>query len=79
MCMHGRSNSKSFRVLDCADIRRANETIVREHHPILTGEREICPEMAHIGENSPMLGEYSYQGISLRVANMVNKATIRQV
>ena len=61
MCMLGRSNSKSFGVLDCVDIRRANETVVREHHPILTGEREICPEMAHIGENSPTLGEYSYE------------------
>ena len=45
-------------------IRRANETIVREYHSILTGERDICPEMALIGENgenSPMLGEYSYE------------------
>ena len=60
--MPGRSDSKSFRVLDCTDnIRIANETIVREHHLILTGKIwEICPEMAHIGENLPMLGEYSY-------------------
>ena len=61
MCMLGRSNSKRFGVLHCVDIRRANETVVREHHPILTGEREICPEMAHISENSPTLGEYSYE------------------
>ena len=61
MCMLGRSNSKRFGVLHCVDIRRADETVVREHHPILTGEREICPEMAHIGEYSPMLGEYSYE------------------
>ena len=61
MCILGRSNSKSFGVLHCVDIRRANETVVTEHHPILTGERERCPEMAHIGENSPMLGEYSYE------------------
>ena len=27
MCMLGRSNSKSFGVLDCADIRRANEMV----------------------------------------------------
>ena len=64
MCNPGRSDSKSFVVLDWAVIRRANETIVRENHSIPTGEREICPEMAHIGENgdnSPMLGEYSYE------------------
>ena len=60
----GRSDSKRFGVLDCADIRRANETIVREYHSILTGKQEICPEMALIGENgenSTMLGEYSYE------------------
>ena len=64
MCKPGRSDSKRFGVLDCADIRKANETIVREYHSILKGEREICPEMAHIGENgenSQMLGEYSYE------------------
>ena len=34
----GRSDSKRFGVLDCADIRRANETIVREYHSIYLRE-----------------------------------------
>ena len=50
-CNHGRSDSKRFGVLHSADIRRANETIVREFHSILTGEREICPEMAHMSDD----------------------------
>ena len=67
-CKPGRSDSKRFGVLDCADIRRANETIVREYHSILTGEREICPEMAHMSDDDwrkrwkfTMLGKYSYE------------------
>ena len=62
-CAESRGRSRLI-LIHKADIRRANETIVREYHSILTGEREICPEMAHIGENgenSQMLGEYSYE------------------
>ena len=57
-CAESRGRSRLI-LIHKADIRRANETIVREYHSILTGEREICPEMALI--DSPMLGEYSYE------------------